>query len=137
VTAHALQAIFDRINSGNIHLTKADRILYTACEIRSATGTCNLVRRLRAENPLDAIRSAITAFTTIGALDYVREFQLAADEYSRAFTPYRRRRCLANLEARLLGTQESIDQLIALYAATRQCAGIDSSLENPFAVALN
>ena len=120
-----------------LHLTSAEQILYTACEVRAAAATGDLIRRLHVKDPCAVFQGAIKAFTTIGALQYVCELQRAANDYSGSLTAYRRRRCLATLEAGLLGTQEPIDELIALYAEICHSAGGDYPAENPLSATLN
>lgn len=117
VTTTALEAIFAKRLAGAATLTMADRVLYTACEMRCAVAMRNIVQLLGSEDPIGVLRGAATAFATIGAVHFVRDLQRAADEIARAPTPGRRRHCLAVLEDRLLCTDDPIDTLIARYAS--------------------
>jgi hypothetical protein len=116
LTTTALQSIFDKRLAGEAGLTVADRVLYTVCEIRCAVATRSLVRRLRSEDSIGAIRRASTAFAAIGAVQYARDLDRAAGEFANALTSGLRQQCLAVLEDRLLCTEDPIDALIAHYA---------------------
>ena len=125
VTTAALLSIFDSKDAGTIHLTTADQVLYTVCEIRCAVATRNLIDRLGRQDPAGALGRAIAAFTEIGAVRFVRDLRRASADLAAAPTAARRRQCLSILEDRLFCIEDFIDSLIAWYVwgQLRSCLG--------------
>lgn len=115
ITSEILLPILERAAAGENEFSRAERILYTACEFWAATAARSIVLHLGSE-VVDNLQKASFAFSTIGALHVRDTLNAVLSDLANARTKRRYRECLAALEEDLLKTKDPVDQLIARFA---------------------
>jgi len=124
ITYEMLLPILERAAAGATDFSRAERILYTACEFWAAVGTRSLVTHLGSE-VVDNLQSAIFAFSTIGAEHVENTLNAVFSDLANAPTKQARLQCLAALEDDLSKTRDAVDQLIARFAEDLQeCSAV-------------
>lgn len=115
ITSRMLLRILSKAAAGKNEFSRAERILYTACEFWAATAARSIAAHLGSE-AIDNLENAIFAFSRIGAVHV--ENTLTAFLRDLANPPTKRRYLerLAALEEDLLKTKDPVDHLIALFA---------------------
>jgi hypothetical protein len=116
-TVSALLSILERVATGGEQLSHAENVLFAACEIWAAAGTGTLADVLGPEST-DGLRTAAMVFVTVGALQTAAMLRGAADATAVASGARERLKSLEALGARLRGSTEPVDRLIARYAAS-------------------
>jgi len=115
VTYLRLLPILTRAALGDSEFSRAERILYTACEFWAAIAARTLVSHLGSQVD-DKLQSAATAFSEIGAMDVADALNRARDDLASGITKQQSRERLHALEDELRMTTDTVDQLIAHFA---------------------
>ena len=115
ITSEVLLSILERAVAGANDLSRAERILYTACEFWAATAARTIVTHLGSE-PADNLRDAVTAFSAIGAVRVASTLNTVVSDLSHDSTQQQARQRLSVLEDNLSNTTEPVDELIACFA---------------------
>jgi hypothetical protein len=129
ITNFVLHALLKKRAAGDAaDFTRAESVLLTACQFWAAVATHELAPYV-APQPVPRLLLAFEAFSEIGAVRIASALRvlLAERPEVRSSTWLRQRAC--DLEARLLDTEDAVDQLIAQFAS--QHMEDDSSARQP------
>jgi hypothetical protein len=122
ITHEVLLSILQRAAADKDDFSRAERILYMACEFWAAIAARTIAKDLGSD-VVRSLQNAIIAFSTIGAMSVVGTLNAALGDLVNAPTNQHRRECLSALERDLSGTKDPVDQLIARFAEKlKQCS---------------
>ncbi len=114
-TSVMLLNVLTTATTGSAKISRADRVLFTACEFWAAARNGSLMDQLRREPPAQ-LRAAEAAFTVIGitkAATVLRHGRMALTECD---PPVSLRRVVEFIERSLAELDEPVDRLIGAYA---------------------
>jgi hypothetical protein len=115
IAHEVLLPILLRAAAGDNDFTRAERILYTACEFWAAIQARSIVTHLGSKTA-DNLLNAIVAFSAIGALHVASTLSAGYNDLAIARTTQRLLEALTALENELSKTLDPVDHLIACYA---------------------
>jgi hypothetical protein len=115
ITSEMLLPLVYRAAAGCSDFSTAERVLYTACEFRSAMAAGALTEHLGAQ-VLHNLHYAGIAFSMIGARHVANTLNAAIWYLGDSPAPPRLRECLDWLERELARTPDPLDELIARHA---------------------
>jgi hypothetical protein len=115
ITSRMLLRILSKAAAGKNEFSRAERILYTACEFWAATAARSIAAHLGAE-VVDNLENAIFAFSRIGAGHVENTLIVFLRDLANPPTKRRYLERLAALEEDLLKTKDPVDRLIARFA---------------------
>ena len=109
ITSVALLEFLDHAAAGRLDFSRAERILYIACEFWAAANAHELGTHIDAES-IDPLADARHAFSAVGAIEVTGILRRSGP-----------RPDIAAMEEQLLAASESVDQLIANFARRYLC----------------
>jgi hypothetical protein len=117
ITSFVLQALLKkeaRVDAADF--SKAEGILLTACRFWAAVAKRELAEYLES-TPVSRLRVASEAFSEIGAVRVASALRVSIADFPPVLSAKSQLQHASELEARLLDTDESVDQLIAQFAS--------------------
>jgi hypothetical protein len=119
ITSFVLLELLRKAEAGGREFSRAERVLFTACEFWAAVATRSLAVYLKID-PVERLDAACVAMASIGAIRVADVARVVLAEHLGSGIPARVRELAVDLENRLLnGPGDNVDQLIASYAALR------------------
>jgi hypothetical protein len=101
--------------TGSAKVSRADRVLFTACEFWASARNGSLLVQL-SDDPVTQLRAAEAAFTVIGLKKAAGIVQRARMEMMKTSPPVPLQVVTDNLERELTALDEPVDQMIADFA---------------------
>jgi hypothetical protein len=119
ITSFVLLELLRKAEAGGRDFSRAERVLFTACEFWAAVATRSLTTYLKVD-AIERLDSACVALASIGAIRVADVVRVVLGEHPASGRATPVRELAADLENRLLNTPgDNVDQLIASYAALR------------------
>jgi hypothetical protein len=115
VTSVALLSLLERAAAGQTEFSRAERLLYVACEFWAAVNAREIDAHLSSEVG-DPLRDVRFAFSAIGAKHVVKILHQAAVEATGSRSKDARKERIADIEEQLLCVPDPVDTLIARFA---------------------
>ena len=126
ITSEMLLPLLYRAAAGCTDFSTSERVLYTACEFRSAMAAGSVASHLGGQ-VLHNLHYAGLAFAMIGARHVANTLNAAIWYLGDSPAPQRLRECLDWLERELAGTPDPLDELIARHAQALKAARMEST----------
>lgn len=120
-TSALLLDVLTTATSGSARLSRADRVLFTACEFWAAARNGSLMGPLR-EDPLARLRAAEAAFNVIGLFQATSVLHCARTALTESDPPVSLRSVVKLIETSFAELDEPVDRIIASYAAHQASA---------------
>lgn len=120
VTSVALLSLLHRAAADQSEFSRAERILWIACEFWAAVNARELNAYLDTELG-DHLRDARSAFSAIGATIVVKTLRQIAAGTTGSVSKGARHKRISDIEERLLRLPEAVDMLIARFAWRYLC----------------
>lgn len=117
ITSFVLLELLRQADADGREFSRAERVLFIACEFRAAVTTRSLAAYLKVD-AVERLDAACVALACIGAIRVADVVRAVLSEHPESGRPARVPELAADLEKRLLNTPgDNLDQLIASYAA--------------------
>ena len=114
-TSALLLDVITTATTGSAKVSRADRVLFTACEFWASARNGSLLSQL-SEDPVTQLRAAEAAFTVIGLRTAAGIVQRARMDMMKTSPPVPLQAVANNLEKELAALEEPVDQMIADFA---------------------
>jgi len=114
-TSAVLLDVITTAATGSAKVTRADRVLFTACEFWASARNGSLLSQL-SEDPVNQLRAAEAAFTVIGLRNAAGIVQRGRMDMMRTNPPVTLQAVTETLEKELAMLDEPVDQMIADFA---------------------
>jgi len=114
-TSAVLLDVITTATTGSAKVSRADRVLFTACEFWASARNGSLHSQL-SDDPVTQLRAAEAAFTVIGLRQAASIVQRARMDMMRTAPPVPLQVVTGNLERELAALDEPVDQMIADFA---------------------
>jgi hypothetical protein len=114
-TSAVLLDVITTATTGSAKVSRADRVLFTACEFWASARNGSLQSQL-SDDPVTQLRAAEAAFTVIGLRQAASIVQRARMDMMRTTPPVPLQVVTGNLERELATLDEPVDQMIADFA---------------------
>jgi hypothetical protein len=114
-TSALLLDVLTTATSGSAKISRADRVLFTACEFWAAARNGSLAEQLRGD-PLAGLRAAETAFNVIGLTKATRVLHHGRMALTENASPASLKNVVEFIETSLADLDEPVDRIIADYA---------------------
>ena len=114
-TSALLLDVITTATTGSAKVSRADRVLFTACEFWASARNGSLLSQL-SEDPVTQLRAAEAAFTVIGLRTAAGIVQRARMDMMKTSPPVPLQIVANNLEKELAALEEPVDQMIADFA---------------------
>jgi hypothetical protein len=114
-TSAVLLDVITTATTGSAKVSRADRVLFTACEFWASARNGSLLSQLSAD-PVTQLRAAEAAFTVIGLKQAASIVQRGRMDMMRTSPPVPLKVVTDNLERELATLDEPVDQMIADFA---------------------
>ena len=114
-TSSVLLDVITTATSGSAKISRADRVLFTACEFWAAARNGSLTELLRGA-PLARLRAAETAFNVIGLTKATRVLNHGRVALTENASPAALRNVVEFIETSLADLDEPVDRIIGDYA---------------------
>jgi hypothetical protein len=114
-TSALLLDVITTAATGSAKVSRADRVLFTACEFWASARNGSLLSQL-SEDPVTQLRAAEAAFTVIGLKKAAGIVQRARMDMMKTSPPVPLETVTTNLERELAALDEPVDQMIADFA---------------------
>jgi len=114
-TSAVLLDVITTATTGSAKVSRADRVLFTACEFWASARNGSLLSQL-SEDPVTQLRAAEAAFTVIGLTKAASIVQGGRMAMMRTSPPVPLEVVTGNLEKELATLDEPVDQMIADFA---------------------
>jgi hypothetical protein len=114
-TSALLLDVITTATTGSAKVSRADRVLFTACEFWASARNGSLLSQL-SEDPVTQLRAAEAAFTVIGLRTAAGIVQRARMDMMKTSPPVPLQAIANNLEKELAALEEPVDQMIADFA---------------------
>ena len=114
-TSALLLDVITTAATGSAKVSRADRVLFTACEFWASARNGSLLSQL-SEDPVTQLRAAEAAFTVIGLKKAAGIVQRARMDMMKTSPPVPLEAVTNNLERELAALDEPVDQMIADFA---------------------
>jgi hypothetical protein len=116
ITHFVLHALLKKRAADAAGFSRAEAVLLTACQFWAAVATHQLAHHLVAQ-PVPSLLLAFEAFSEIGAVRVASALRLVLADRPEVQSSSWLRQQACDLEARLLDTEDAVDQLIAQFAS--------------------
>jgi len=114
-TSAVLLDVITTAATGSAKVTRADRVLFTACEFWASARNGSLLSQL-SDDPVNQLRAAEAAFTVIGLRNAAGIVQRGRMDMMRTNPPVPLQAVTETLEKELAMLDEPVDQMIADFA---------------------
>ena len=114
-TSALLLDVITTAASGSAKVSRADRVLFTACEFWASARNGSLLGQL-SDNPVTQLRAAEAAFTVIGLRAAAAIVQRGRVDMMKTSPPVPLKVVIDNIERELAALEEPVDQMIADFA---------------------
>jgi hypothetical protein len=114
-TSAVLLDVLTTATSGSAKISRASRVLFTACEFWAAARNGTLIEQLRGE-PLKQLRAAEAAFTVIGLTKAPTVLHCGRMALMQCDPPVSLESVVEFIETSLAELDEPVDRMIAAYA---------------------
>jgi hypothetical protein len=114
-TSALLLDVITTATTGSAKVSRADRVLFTACEFWASARNGSLLSQL-SEDPVTQLRAAEAAFTVIGLRTAAGIVQRARMDMMKTSPSVPLQAVANNLEKELAALEEPVDQMIADFA---------------------
>ncbi len=114
-TSAMLLDVLTTATTGSAKISRANRVLFTACEFWAAARNGSLFEQLR-ENPVNQLRAAEAAFTAIGLTKVPNVLHHGRMALTESAPPVSLQSVAEFIETSLAELEEPVDRLIAAYA---------------------
>lgn len=114
-TSALLLDVITTAATGSAKVTRADRVLFTACEFWASARNGSLMSQL-SDDPVGQLRAAEAAFTVIGLKKAAGIVQRGRMDMMRTAPPVPLQAVTEALEKELASLDEPVDQMIADFA---------------------
>ena len=114
-TSAVLLDVITTATTGSAKVSRADRVLFTACEFWASARNGSLLVQL-SDDPVTQLRAAEAAFTVIGLKKAAGIVQRARMDMMKSSPPVPLQVVTDNLERELAALDEPVDQMIADFA---------------------
>jgi hypothetical protein len=114
-TSALLLDVITTATTGSAKVSRADRVLFTACEFWASARNGSLLSQL-SEDPVTQLRAAEAAFTVIGLRRAAAIVQRARLDMMKTSPPVPLEAVTTSLEKELAALDEPVDQMIADFA---------------------
>jgi hypothetical protein len=115
-TSAMLLDVLTTATTGSAKISRANRVLFTACEFWAAARNGSLMGQLRG-NPLTQLRAAEAAFTVIGLTKAPSVLHHGRRALTESDPPVSLQSVVEFIETSLAELDEPVDRMIAAYAA--------------------
>jgi hypothetical protein len=115
VTSALLLDVITTAATGSAKVSRADRVLFTACEFWASARNSSLLSQL-SDDPVTQLRAAEAAFTVIGLKKAAGIVQRARMDMMKTSPPVPLEAVTNSLEKELATLDEPVDQMIADFA---------------------
>jgi hypothetical protein len=115
-TSAMLLDVLTTATTGSAKISRANRVLFTACEFWAAARNGSLIGQLRG-NPLAQLRAAEAAFTVIGLTKAPSVLHHGRRALTESDPPVSLQSVVEFIETSLAELDEPVDRMIAAYAA--------------------
>jgi len=116
-TTAMLLDVLTTATTGSAKISRANRVLFTACEFWAAARNGSLLEQLR-ENPLAQLRAAEAAFTVIGLTKAPGVLHHGRLALTQSDPPVTLQSVVEFIETSLAELDEPVDRMIADYAGS-------------------
>lgn len=117
-TSAVLLDVLTTATSGSAKISRANRVLFTACEFWAAARNGSLREQLRGD-PSKQLRAAEAAFTVIGLMKVAGVLQHGRIALTESDPPVSLQRVVEFIETSLADLDEPVDRMIAAYAGNQ------------------
>jgi hypothetical protein len=114
-TSALLLDVITTATTGSAKVSRADRVLFTACEFWASARNSSLLSQL-SDDPVTQLRAAEAAFTVIGLKKAAGIVQRARMDMMKTSPPVPLEAVTSSLEKELATLDEPVDQMIADFA---------------------
>ena len=114
-TSALLLDVITTATTGSAKVSRADRVLFTACEFWASARNGSLLSQL-SDDPVTQLRAAEAAFTVIGLKKAAGIVQRARMDMMKTSPPVPLEAVTNSLEKELAALDEPVDQMIADFA---------------------
>jgi len=114
-TSAVLLDVITTATTGSAKVSRADRVLFTACEFWASARNGSLLSQL-SDDPVTQLRAAEAAFTVIGLKRAASIVQRGRMDMMKTSPPVPLQIVTENLERELATLDEPVDQMIADFA---------------------
>jgi hypothetical protein len=114
-TSALLLDVITTATTGSAKVSRADRVLFTACEFWASARNGSLLSQL-SDDPVTQLRAAEAAFTVIGLKKAAGIVQRARMDMMKTSPPVPLEAVTNSLEKELASLDEPVDQMIADFA---------------------
>jgi hypothetical protein len=115
-TSEALLALFLKAQSGGKDFSRAERVLFTACEFWAAAKNGTLREYLPFSTAIGKLVDAEESFETIGLVDLARSLRSGLARLGRVDTSMSIKAVLTSIEDSIAKSDEPVDKLLAQFA---------------------